>query len=221
MEKFLKFIVIFIVAFIVLYFGRKFLVQQYTKKLVQSVGEDEEVFNKTLNGLMVKMLFPPFNRDFLRLNYYIAHEDDSKVDDLCEDMVRRNLNKKQEFSVLQTVFQYYLMQKNGRKTKKYQKQLLSFFDKYQFDQGFKDDVNLNVRIQIDGDIKTLSAIDKNIKRTEENEKATWYIKKAYVLKCNDQLSEAKECIKKAIEATNQPLQKSMLEKILADDLKAL
>lgn len=221
MENWVKVALLLLIVSIVFFSVRMLLIRHLTKKILNSVMKDERSFNELIDSFLVKALFTSFNREFMRLNYYVAHESSVIVGNQFDKMYQMKLTKKQRATLLQIVYQYFLSQKDARNVKKYQKLLVDFYEKNNFDKKMIDDINLTVRILIDGDVKTLGLIEKNIKATEKDEKASWYLKKAYVLKCDNRLEEAKEAVRKAIENTTQAFQVQLLQQMLEDDLKAL
>lgn len=209
---------IVLILFLILY---RILTKVYTKSLVNSFKEDTGKFEKTLNSLIAKLLFPPYNREFMYLNYCVLHKKDKKVSEQIEKLNSMRINNEQHLAVYKTAIQYYVSVNNEKEARNIQKKLNEFIEKNQLDSKIKEAVDAELNIFFTKDISTLSYIDGKLENCSDLDKVEWNFKKAVVLKANDRLEEAKECMKIVIENTKNPEQKKAMQEILDNNLKDL
>ena len=203
-------IIVGVVLAIIINIIRKYLEKRYTIKLMKAMMADEDDFLKLLDSFVVKYLFAPYNREFMRLNNYIARGADKKVKEQISLMEKMRMNRKQRFAVYQTAFQYFITVKMN-----------IFIDENNLDPQMKKSIEMDMKMYFDKDISTIPYIDEKIEDSDDAEKAVWNLKKAYVLKANKKLEEAKECIRLVIQYTNDPTQKKIMQELLDNDLKDL
>lgn len=209
---------IVLILFLILY---RILTKVYTKSLVNSFKEDTGKFEKTLNSFIAKLLFPPYNREFMYLNYCVLHKKDKKVSEQIEKLNSMRINNEQHLAVYKTAIQYYVSVNNEKEARNIQKKLNEFIEKNQLDSKIKEAVDAELNIFFTKDISTLSYIDGKLENCSDLDKVEWNFKKAVVLKANDRLEEAKECMKIVIENTKNPEQKKAMQEILDNNLKDL
>ncbi len=209
---------IVLILFLILY---RILTKVYTKSLVNSFKEDTGKFEKTLNSLIAKLLFPPYNREFMYLNYCVLHKKGKKVSEQIEKLDSMRINNEQHLAVYKTAIQYYVSVNNEKEARNIQKKLNEFIEKNQLDSKIKETVDAELNIFFTKDISTLSYIDGKLENCSDLDKVEWNFKKAVVLKANDRLEEAKECMKIVIENTKNPEQKKAMQEILDNNLKDL
>lgn len=209
---------IVLILFLILY---RILTKVYTKFLVNSFKEDTGKFEKTLNSFIAKLLFPPYNREFMYLNYCVLHKKGKKVSEQIEKLDSMRINNEQHLAVYKTAIQYYVSVNNEKEARNIQKKLNEFIEKNQLDSKIKETVDAELNIFFTKDISTLSYIDGKLENCSDLDKVEWNFKKAVVLKANDRLEEAKECMKIVIENTKNPEQKKAMQEILDNNLKDL
>ena len=76
-----KVIIVIAVAIVMtaaIYIVRRVLVKKYTMKLMSAIIRDQQEFLNLVDSFMVKFLFEPYNREYMRLNCYIANGSDKK-----------------------------------------------------------------------------------------------------------------------------------------------
>ena len=200
---------------------RKLLTMYYTKKLVNAFTDDPDCFEKKLDSAPVRLLFEVFNREFMRLNFYITYSKKGKIDEQAEKLDKIKLNRNQKFSVFQLLLQYYISTNQENKARKLQKRYNAFVDENKLDKVLKNNMEMELKIHFNKDITTLSYIDMNLEKCSSAEKVAWNFKKAIVLKANNQIEEAKACIQEVIEHTHDEKQKEMMQELLNHDLKDL
>jgi len=200
---------------------RKLLTMYYTKKLVNVFTNHPEQFEKVLDSKHVRFLFEIFDREFMRLNYFITYSKKGKVDEQVEKIEKMKLNKQQRFSVFQLLLQYYISINEEKKAKKLQKRYNAFIDENNFDKSLKSNMDMELKIHFGKDLSTLSYIDSHLNNCSDSERVVWNFKKAIVLKANNKLEEAKGCVKQVILYTKDEKQKEMMQELLNNELKEL
>ena len=204
-----------------IYFGRNLMINKLTKKLMNVIGQNDSEFTKLINSFVVKMSFQPFNRDYMTLNHYIMLDDSKKVEDQFNYLDAHKLNKNQTLNVYQKVFMYYLKKNNSIKAKDVYKRLCDYVDEKKLDSKIKEGYEKDIKVYLEKDIKVLTTLDEMLENANDDAKSLLYLEKAYVLKYNKRLDEAKECVQKVIEYTNNPSQKQVMQDLLNNNLKAL
>ena len=79
--------------------------------------QDFDAFFKRLDTLSCKYFYPPFNREYMRLNGYVLKGDKKKVEECFELLLQMRKSKKQELDVVIKAFYYYIDENNKRKCK--------------------------------------------------------------------------------------------------------
>lgn len=200
------------------YFSKK-----YTIKLMNAMSEDEESFNALVDSFAIKALFEPFNREYLRLNYYIAHDSAIKVKNQIELMDHMRMNKTQRQAYLNLAFQYFIMGRKEKEAKKMGKRLIAFIQEQELEDSelMIEDINFNISIFIDRDIHQLDAISQKIENTTGDEKATWLFRRAYLYRHNDKKAEAEQDLKESLNHVTNEGQKEIINKILEEGIDLL
>ena len=80
-------------------------------------GPSREEFDRLLDGKLTSMLYPRYNRDYLRLNSYLLREDHERADEMFDLLLSLNLPKMQRVDLVIKAFNYYLGQENREKSK--------------------------------------------------------------------------------------------------------
>lgn len=199
----------------------KTLEKKYTYSLMQSITEDEETFAKKLDSVIVKYLIPIYNREFFRLNYYIVHSDTKKVKEQLAEMENLKMTSAQHLSLYQTVFKYFITINKKTEARNISRKINVLVDENNMDKDIKTQHEMEIKIYLDKDIKTIPYIDSILEDCSDQEKAVRYLEKTYIYKANDQLNNAKECMNKVIEYTTDEKQKQIFKDLLANNLKDL
>lgn len=215
-------VVVTLAVLTITYIVKKELTKKYTMKLMKAViEEDDEKFDQIADSFMVKMLFEPFNREFLRLNRYIAKGSDKKVKEQLSLIEGMRTSRNQRLTTYQTVFQYFLSTDNVSNAKNIQRKINAFVDEYKLDEEIKRAVDMDVRMFFDHDLSTIPYIDEKLADCSDQEKAVWNYRKAYVLNFNSKHDEAMACMQEVLKYTTDPMQKEIMQKIVDNDLKDL
>ena len=78
---------------------------------------DFNAYFKLLDSLPCKYFYPPFNREYMRLNGYIMKADKKKIEECFDLILSMRMNKKQELDVVIKAFYYYLDEDSKKKCK--------------------------------------------------------------------------------------------------------
>ncbi len=120
MDKIGIYIVIFIIAVVVLTFAISYLKSLQYKKLVSFLEKKEfDKFDQEIDTLYTKILFPPFNVDYMKLNGAILRNDERLIDKSFAVFDNKRLNVKQKEAVYMMAFNYYISLEDYKKAKKY------------------------------------------------------------------------------------------------------
>ena len=141
---------------------RKLLTMFYTKKLVNEFTNHPDQFEKVLDSKPVRLLFEIFNREFMRLNYFITYSKKGKVDEQVEKIEKMKLNKQQRFTIFQLLLQYYISIDEEKKARKLQKRYNAFIDENNLDKVLKYNMDMELKIHFEKDLTTLSYIDSHL-----------------------------------------------------------
>lgn len=214
--------IILLISFIAgMFLIRKLLTMYYTKKLVNDFTNHPDQFEKVLDSKLVRFLFEVFNREFMRLNYFITYSKKGKVDEQVEKIEKMKLNKQQRFTIFQLLLQYYISIDEEKKARKLQKRYNAFIDENNLDKVLKYNMDMELKIHFEKDLTTLSYIDSHLNNCNDTERVVWNFKKAIVLKANNKLEEAKSCIQQVILNTKDEKQKEVMQELLQNELKEL
>lgn len=221
MKKYIIIGVVLVVTFLAHQFLTKFLIKKYTYKLMSLITKDETTFFNQLDSLIVKYLFPVYNREFFRLNYFIVNIQHNKIKEQFATMETLKMSNNQRLALYQTVFKYFISVNKKTETKNLLRKINAFIDENNLDKEIKKQYEMEYRIYLEKDIKAIPYIDSILQNCEDSEKAVRYLEKTYIYKENNKLDLAKECMKKVIEYTPDTTQKQIFTDLLKDNLKDL
>ena len=104
-----KIIILAVIITIVLIVGTQVWKQRILKQLLKNMQQgDFDAYFKRLDTLSCKYFYPPFNREYMRLNGYIMKADKKKIEECFDLILGMRMNKKQELDVVIKAFYYYL-----------------------------------------------------------------------------------------------------------------
>lgn len=204
---------------IVMNLVKKYLINKYSVDIIKAMAEDEKTFNDLIDKKTVKLLFEPFNREYTRMNYYIAHDNMKKLNEQLELLeTGMRLNKRQKYAVYQQAFQFYLTKVHPSKTREYQKKINDFVDENNYDPAIKEELKISVGIFIDKDKDLLPVLTKKIE-TDTDNAGNWYMRRAYLYNGLDNDTKAHEDLEKAYELTSEGPQKELIKALLETGFK--
>ena len=89
------------------------------KRLQQLMAAKQwDDFDRLLDAKLTSMLYPRYNRDYLRLNSYLLREDHKRADEMFDLLLGLNLPKMQRVDLVIKAFNYYVGQEDRKKSKK-------------------------------------------------------------------------------------------------------
>lgn len=88
------------------------------KRLQQLMAVKQwDEFDRLLDGKLTSMLYPRYNRDYLRLNSYLLREDHERASEMFDLLLGLNLPKMQRVDLVIKAFNYYVGQEDRKKSK--------------------------------------------------------------------------------------------------------
>lgn len=98
-------LILVIVLILIDFIMRRVASDRITRYFAQ--GSYDELL-KYMDSFIAKMYLHPFNRDFVRMNAYIAKGDDKNALEVCDRLLNARLNKKQRAAAEDKAFTLYL-----------------------------------------------------------------------------------------------------------------
>lgn len=112
----IKLIAVILIMVVVTFVGTQYFKQRIFKKLVTNLQKrDFDAYFKVLDSLSCKYFYPPFNREYMRLNAYMMIPDQKKIGEQFDLMLGMRMAKKQDLDVSIKAFYYYLDEENKKK----------------------------------------------------------------------------------------------------------
>lgn len=194
----------FYIAIIVLLFIFSGVYKRYLrKKLLDDLficmqHGDEEGFTKILTSFNGRMIIPPFNRDYLRLNYALLHGQNAKAEEILAAFADKHLNAKQKEEVYVKGFNYYLAKEDHDKAAHY----LELAKSLKNEKLLKElDRNYDVYLAhgykyLDATLKELATLEENYRGPGEYLVAKMYENKGDEAKAQEYYHKSEESIKK-------------------------
>lgn len=188
------FIIVAAICISVYYLTKTALTKIYTDKIIKAMSEDEASFNALLESKIIGLLFKQINIEFIRLNYYVAHKMEKKIDAQLNIIQETRCSINQKLAAYQTVFQYYAATCNKSKAHDLNNKIVHFVKDNKCDTDVIYQNEVDMKIYFENDMSALNDIDNIIKTASEENKKSWYIKKAFLYKKNGFDDLAKECL---------------------------
>ena len=108
-------VVIICIAVSVFFSVKKRTTFKRLQRLMAAKQWDE--FDRLLDGKLTSMLYPRYNRDYLRLNSYLLREDHEHASEMFDLLLGLNLPKMQRVDLVIKAFNYYVGQEDRKKSK--------------------------------------------------------------------------------------------------------
>lgn len=124
----MRVLIIILIVVLIIYLVLIFLKRMFQKRLYQFLEErDFNSFDKTVNSILIKWMFLPYNLEYLKLNRYLLEDDKEKVDSQF-DVLLRTAKKSQKQDIFLKAFEYYSFERNKTKAKRYYNELKTIND---------------------------------------------------------------------------------------------
>ena len=136
-------IIVMVVATIFWFFGMKIMKNTIMKRLIKDLQkQDFDDYYKTVDSFATKLLIPPFNREYMRMNGLIMQGRKGKVEEQFDLMLNMRMNQKQEIDIVMKAFYYYMEDENKRRAKQLLERVRKFGDDYYNESKIMYDVYL-------------------------------------------------------------------------------
>ena len=114
-------IILFIVAFILIFlstFALQNTLQTAKQKKIMELLQKKDLneLENELDSSSCRIILPAFNREFLRLNAYMIHNMQSKINEQFNVLFDMKKNPAQDKEVTVRAFEYYVQNKNKKKS---------------------------------------------------------------------------------------------------------
>ncbi|MBR2792591.1 MAG: hypothetical protein IKE12_08030 [Erysipelotrichaceae bacterium] len=167
MQDLVKWTIIIFAITIALEVGFYFLKRYYVNKLANVlVNGNSQEFERLVQNRFVRYIVPPFNREYMELNNYIATGNDKKTREMFETFRTRTLNNAQKKAVDVQGFNFYLTSKDASNTRYY----LDELGKLDMDEKNMTTMKRLYSIIIENDRKMLDRIVEETERMTGEEK---------------------------------------------------
>lgn len=119
--------IILIVMAIVLSIVMQILkIRKQNKMIADLQAGDFNSFDKTVNSFIVKVLFPRYNLEYLKLNAYILQGKEEEIDLQFDFLLNARKNKAQKEDITMKAFNYYVGMENKEKSHKLIEEIKTF-----------------------------------------------------------------------------------------------
>lgn len=198
---------------------KNLLSNNYSKKLMKYLHENNPGFPKLLDSFVSKSLLDPYYRENLRLNYFVANKNDLEIEKCIHSVEFSNFTKKQKLVIYQTAFSYFVSFLNENKANKVLKIIEKFIEANKLNTMIVNDCKLDIDIYFERKLSVLDEVDKRIENSMGREKVGWIIKKVYVLKENEKVKEAKMCLEHEIDKMHDTMYRTILIKLFENEFE--
>lgn len=118
--------------------GTRFLKNYKFKQLLNCIkNQDVSRFSQIANSRLTKLLFPPYNIEYLKLNAFLLEGNEQEIDHQFTKMLDFNLGKTQRCDLLLKAYDYYLSKRNKKQCKSILKDIKSLEEKELYQDALK------------------------------------------------------------------------------------
>ena len=129
------FIALTIVCLIGSLLYKRWATNKALKELYALKVKDKGEYIKALDSYYVKFSFSEFNRNLMKLNYWIDERNDEKVKEVLEIISKIKLNENDRIALYSKLFGYYIDKKEYDKAKKMAENLLPLVENKKDEQS--------------------------------------------------------------------------------------
>lgn len=120
MDRNVILVLIFILLAILFSITVKFVKKHYSTKIVRLLEERKfDEFDQLIETFIIKILFMPFNIDYMKLNSAILRDNKKMILQAFEKFEKHRLNHKQKSLIYMMAFNYYVSVEDQKYAKKY------------------------------------------------------------------------------------------------------
>lgn len=196
--------------------GRKGLVKKQADKLTKMVINKDPQFLTEIESRATKSMIEPFNREFLRLNYYVVCEMNDEIVDQLDLMDSIQMNGQQRLACLHLVFQYHMIHKNIEQGRATLDKICYLVDANRFDPRIKREAAIDAKIHLENDLSVIDDLNSEIIEANDHDRIVWISKKALAYKNTDHMEEAKTELQLALALATDESQRAALEKMMVE-----
>lgn len=161
------FIVVLIAGFLITNLWKNSIFNKLLRDLQTQNFDD---FTKRLDSLSCRYFYPPFNREYMRLNSYFLMADEQKIKEQFDMMLHMRMNKKQELDICIKAFYFYLDEGNKRKVHELLKRI--------HEKDKKEEVYTQCRIMsdimLDHSTAYIDAMEQQVKEAKDMDRGMFH-----------------------------------------------
>lgn len=178
----------------------KLLSNKEFNHIIEMLDKKEfEELDKRLNSFYYKLIFQPFNLEYMKLNSYILQDNDEKVHEQFVNFTKYRLNDAQKNEVYAKVCSYFVTSGN----KEYAKEALDKIDTLK-DERIKTSSHMVYDTYINKGSKYLDDALKAVDEAKGADKAMMQLLVAQMYKNKGEVNKAKEFEAKGKEELTKP-----------------
>ena len=114
---------------LLLYILRAVLGKFYRNQLVYCVQQgDLNLYNEIAESKMARMLVPPYNIHYMRLNLYMAQENKKGINEEFDFLLNLKMGKQKRRDIVIKGFNYYVKEKDSAHCKPLLEEMRTFID---------------------------------------------------------------------------------------------
>ena len=122
------FIVLTIICLIGSLFYKKWATNRALKELYALKIKNKDEYIKALDSYYIKFTFSEFNRNLMKLNYWIDERNEEKIHEVLNSISKIKLSEKDRVALYTKMFGYYIDKKEYDKAKKMADSLLPLIE---------------------------------------------------------------------------------------------
>lgn len=196
----LKVMILAIIITIGIQIAFKLLSNKEFNHIIEMLDKKEfEELDKRLNSFYYKLIFQPFNLEYMKLNSYILQDNDEKVHEQFVNFTKYRLNDAQKNDVYAKVCSYFVT--NGNK--EYAKEALDKIDTLK-DEKIKSSSHMVYDTYINKGSKYLDDALKAVDEAKGADKAMMQLLVAQMYKNKGEMDKAKAFEAKGKEVLSKP-----------------
>ena len=129
------FIVLTIICLIGSLFYKKWATNRALEELYALKIKDKDEYIKALDSYYIKFTFSEFNRNLMKLNYWIDERNEEKIHEVLNSISKIKLSEKDRAALYTKMFGYYIDKKEYDKAKKMADSLLPLIENKKDEQS--------------------------------------------------------------------------------------
>ena len=221
--------IVFIGVALVLISGSEFIRRRSLDNLLKKIykaayqDHDEQAFYLYINSPQAKMVMSDSSRDIIKLNYYIATDNDEKVMQIIERLRKKRMDRKSLKSFYSAAIGYCGEHRKAITVELLNEMKSNFQDSKAIeDQMLLLDAQMIYDIYIRHDTTKIQGLKKLVEATpDENAKSIYLYRLAILYKANNDFDSATKVLNQAKEYSTDPNAIMKIQRILNQNLEEL